>query len=227
MRTLSIDIGGTGIKAMILDEIGKPATDRAHKPTPQPGVPDAVLEVIDELAKGLGEFDRLSVGFPGVVREGVTKIAPHLDPSWSGFPLTQKLEERFGKPARVMNDAAIQGLGVIQGKGLEAVITLGTGLGCCIYVDGKPWQLELGHHPYKKGRPYEAFLSDEARKACGNKKWRKRVLRAVTVIEALLHYDVLYVGGGNARLLKPEEMPPNVRLVDNTAGILGGFRLWQ
>jgi polyphosphate glucokinase len=227
MRTLSIDIGGTGIKALILDDEGVPLTERARLETPQPAVPEAVLAVIDALALKLGPFDRVSLGFPGVVRAGVTLTAPHLDPSWAGFPLAQRLGERTGRPVRMLNDAAIQGLGVIEGKGLEAVITLGTGLGCCLYVDGAPWQLELGHHPYRKGGTYEDFLGQAARKAAGDRKWNKRVRRAIAQMEALFNYERLYVGGGNAKHLEREALPANVTVVDNSAGLLGGIRLWK
>jgi polyphosphate glucokinase len=227
MRTLCIDIGGTGIKAIVLDAAGAPVTEPARVPTPQPATPEAVLAAIDALAQALGDFDRLSVGFPGVVSEGVTKTAPHLDPSWSGFALGDHLSERTGgKPARVVNDAAIHGLGVIEGKGLEAVITLGTGLGCCLYVDGRPWQLELGHHPYRDGRAYEHFIGDEALKAVGAEKWNQEVRLAIATMEALFNYQRLYVGGGNARHLEREALPANVIVVDNIAGLLGGIRLW-
>lgn len=228
MRTLSIDIGGTGIKAIVLDTVGAPVSERVRLTTPQPAVPEAVLASIEALAKQLGEFDRVSIGFPGVVQEGIPRTAPHLHPSWSGFPLGRVVEERTGgKPVRVLNDAAIHGLGVIEGRGLEAVITLGTGLGCCLYVDGKPWQLELGHHPFRKGGDYEAFLSNAARKAAGNRKWNKRVRQAIEQMEALFNYRILYVGGGNARHLERDRLPPNVTVVDNNAGLLGGIRLWQ
>jgi polyphosphate glucokinase len=227
MRTLSIDIGGTGIKAIILDAAGVPISPRARVPTPQPATPEAVLATIDELSKQLGEYDRVSIGFPGVVSQGVTKTAPHLDPSWAGFPLARHMEEcSGGKPTRVLNDAAIQGLGVIEGRGHEAVITLGTGLGCCLYVDSKPWQLELGHHPYGKGRVYEDYLSNEARKTAGNRKWNKRVRKAIAQMDALFNYERLYIGGGNAKHLDRERLPANVTLVDNEAGLLGGIRLW-
>ncbi len=227
MRTLSIDVGGTGIKALILDAAGAPVTDRVRVETPQPAVPEAVLVVIDGLARQLGAFDRVSLGFPGVVHDGVTHTAPHLDPSWSGFPLARVLSERTGgKPARVLNDGAIHGLGVIEGKALEAVITLGTGLGCCLYVDGAPWQLELGHHPFRKGGTYEDFLGNAARKAAGNRKWNKRVRRAIAQMEALFNYRRLYVGGGNAKHLELSGLPANVTVVDNNAGLLGGIRLW-
>jgi polyphosphate glucokinase len=226
MRTLCIDIGGTGIKAIVLDAAGAPLTERARVETPRPATPEAVLATLDALGQRLGEFDRTSVGFPGVVRDGITWTAPHLDPSWAGFPLQRRLSAQSGKPARVLNDAVIHGLGVIESRGLEAVVTLGTGLGCCLYVDGHPWQLELGHHPYRKGRDYEAYLGNRARRAAGNAKWNRRVRRALDTMEALLNYRRLYLGGGNAKHLDREGLPENVTLIDNSAGLLGGIRLW-
>lgn len=228
MRTLSIDIGGTGIKAIVLDTEGAPVTERERIETPQPAIPEAVLQVIDSLTAKLGEFDRISIGFPGVVQEGVTKTAPHLDPSWAGFPLGKHMEERTGgKPVRVLNDAVIQGFGVIEGKGIELVITLGTGLGCCVYTDGRPVQLELGHHPYKKGKTYEDRLGNAARKAMGNRRWNKQVKKAILQMSALFNYQKLYIGGGNTKHLDREGLPENVVVVENTAGLLGGIRLWQ
>jgi polyphosphate glucokinase len=227
MQTLCIDIGGTGIKALVLDVDGKPVTDRARRETPRPAVPESVLLVIDELIATLGPFDRVSIGFPGVVHEGTTKTAPNLDPSWAAFPLGQTLEERTGKPVRVLNDAAIQGLGVIEGKGFEVAITLGTGLGCCLYLDGRPGHLELAHHPYKKGLTYEDVVGNAARKAAGNGKWSRRVHKAIAQMEALFNYDRLYIGGGNAKHLDREGLAANVTVVDNTAGLLGGIRLWR
>jgi polyphosphate glucokinase len=226
MRTLCIDIGGTGIKAILLDAAGAPLTERARVETPRSATPEVVLATLDALGQRLGEFDRMSVGFPGVVREGVTRTAPHLDPSWAGFPLESRLEARTGKPVRVLNDGEVQGLGVIERRGLEMVVTLGTGLGCCLYVDGHPWQIELGHHPYRKGREYEAYLGNRARRAAGNAKWNRRVRRALATIEAVFNYRRLYVGGGNAKHLEREGLPENVTVIDNSAGLLGGIRLW-
>jgi polyphosphate glucokinase len=228
MRTLSIDIGGTGIKAILLDGAGAPLTERARIATPHPGTPHAVLEVIDALAQKLGDFDRVSVGFPGVVHDGVIKTAPHLDPSWSGVPLRDELSKRTGgKPVRVVNDAVIHGLDVITGKGHEVTITLGTGLGCCLFAEGQPFQIELGHHPFEKGKTYEARIGDAALEAAGKKKWSRRVGRAIAQMEALLNYDRLFVGGGNSRHLDRAALPENVTIVDNEAGLLGGIRLWQ
>lgn len=228
MRTLSIDIGGTGIKGIVLDLDGAPVTERQREKTPQPAIPDAVLATIDAVVGRLGEFDRISIGFPGVVRDGVARTAPNLHPDWHGFPIAQTVSERLGgKPVRVLNDAAIQGLGVIEGRGVELVITLGTGLGCAVYTDGHPVHLELAHHPFKKGYTYEDLVGNAARKAAGKKKWNKRVRQAIAQMEALFNHRRLYIGGGNAKHLDREALPDNVTVVDNVAGLRGGIRLWQ
>jgi polyphosphate glucokinase len=229
MRTLCIDIGGSGIKAIVLDDRGNPITERARIDTPQPAVPDSVLAVIDELARAQGDFDRVSVGFPGVVIEGVTKTAPNLaNGEWSGYPLAQDIERRLRKPVRVCNDAGIQGLGAIEGKGVEMVITLGTGMGFGLYIDGRyvP-NIELGHHPFKKGKSYEDTIDNATRKKIGNKRWRKRVGDVIETLEPIFNYRKLYVGGGNARHLKTDGLPENVKVVDNVAGLLGGLKLWS
>ena len=131
-RTLAVDIGGSGIKVMVLDDEGKPQTERSRLETPQPPKPEPVLEAIASLASGQGEFDRVSVGFPGVVSGGFIKTAANLDPSWIDFDLQTTLKDRLGKPVRVANDADIQGLGAIAGTGVELVITLGTGFRFCL-----------------------------------------------------------------------------------------------
>lgn len=228
MRTLAIDIGGTGIKAICLDEAGEPVTERSRIETPHPATPDAVLRVLAELMQAQAPFDRISIGFPGVVKDGVTWTAPNLDPSWAGFPLVELIAERTGKPTRSANDAGIQGLGVIEGRGVEMLITLGTGMGCGLYIDGRyvP-NLELGHHPFKKGKTYEERVSNVERKRIGNSRWKKRVREVIDQLEPVFNYRVLYVGGGNARLLDSDELPASVRLVDNAAGLLGGIRLWE
>jgi polyphosphate glucokinase len=228
MRTLCIDIGGSGIKAMVLDAEGRPLTERVRLETPQPAVPDAVLSAISEIVKTQGEFDRVSVGFPGVVIDGVAKTAPNLDPAWAGVPIAEEVARRTGKPVRVANDAGIQGLAVIEGRGLEMVLTFGTGMGCGLYIDGRyvP-NLELAHHPFKKGQTYEDRVGEPARKEIGNKRWNKRVREVIAQVEPIFNYRKLYVGGGNAKRVDAEGLPANVAIVDNTAGILGGIKLWS
>ena len=228
MRTLCIDIGGSGIKAIVVDAEGAAQNERRRLETPQPAVPEAVLGVIDELLRGQSEFDRLSVGFPGVVMDGVIKTAPNLDPSWVDFPLAKMLEKRTDKPVRAANDAGIQGLGVIEGQGVEMVLTLGTGMGCGLYVDGRyvP-NLELAHHPFKSGRSYEDRVDNAARKKLGNKRWNARVREVIAQVEPIFNYRKLYLGGGNAKYVKKDKLPANVTLVANVAGLLGGIKLWS
>ena len=200
MKTLSIDIGGTGTKAIILDETGSPVTERGRLPTPQPATPKAILGVIDQLAKGQGRFDRVSVGFPGVIRHGVVFTAPNLDPSWGGFNLVAGLTRLLKKPVRAANDADVQGFGAIKGRDIELVITLGTGFGSALFVNGKlvP-NLEMGHHPFRSGKTYEEQLGDKALKKMGTKKWNKRLLKAIETLDRVLNFDHLFIGGGNSK----------------------------
>jgi polyphosphate glucokinase len=226
-RTLTIDIGGTGVKAIVLDEKGVPVTERARVETPQPATPDAVIKAVLEVVAKQGEYDRVSVGFPGVVRNGKTETAANLDKKWVGFDLAKALYKKLGKPVRVCNDADVQGFGAIEGHGVELVITLGTGLGSALFINGDlvP-NLEMGHHPFRRGKTYEEMLGKKALDKVGKKKWNKRLERAISQLEALFNYDHLYIGGGNAKKIK-FKLPPNVRTVENLAGLLGGIALWR
>ena len=225
--TLAVDIGGSGIKVMVLDESSHPRTERARVSTPQPAKPDAVLAAIAELSKNQGDFNRVSVGFPGVVRGGVTKTAVNLDPDWVEFDLATALSKCLNKPVRVANDADIQGLGAISGQGVELVITLGTGFGSALFVDGKlvP-NLEVGHHPFRHGETYEEQLSRAALDKVGKKRWNRRLEKAIASLQRLFNYDYLYIGGGNATKVNLDLMP-NIKIVPNVAGLLGGVSLWN
>lgn len=226
-RTLAIDIGGSGLKIMILDPDGRPLTDRIRKPTPEVPLPDAVIDILHRMTKDVGEFDRVSVGFPGVVVEGEVRTAVNLHEDWVGVNIAQELEERTGKPTRAANDADIQGLGVIEGKGVELVLTLGTGMGSALFAGGRlvP-NLELGHHPFHKSKTYEDVLGAAALKEKGEDKWNKRLSEAIRVLEHIFNYRVLYLGGGNARKID-FQLPANVHTVPNVAGLLGGIALWR
>jgi polyphosphate glucokinase len=226
-RTLCIDIGGTGLKALVVDERGAAVTDRARVPTPRPATPRALLTAIEKLVVPLGAFDRISAGFPGVVVDGVTRSAPNLHPSWSDFPLARTLAKRLKKPARALNDAGMQGYGVVRGKDLEMVLTLGTGLGCALFYRGVyvP-NLELAHHPFRKHKTYEDYVGMRALEAVGKKKWNKRVARALEQIEPIWNPQRIYLGGGNAKHLTLT-LPPHIRITANVAGLLGGIALWR
>lgn len=224
--TLAVDIGGTGIKAEKLDARGVPVTERQRIPTPKNPTPKKVLKIIEQLAAAAGEFDRISVGFPGVVKRGMVYRAPNLGESWSSFNLQKGLEKRLGKPARVANDADVQGLGCIRGKGLELVITLGTGFGSVVFIDGQRIHMELGHHPFHKGKTYEDELGKRALVKKGRKKWNKLLQEAIDDLQQTFNYDRLYIGGGNARDITIK-LPANVKVVSNVEGLLGGIKLWE
>lgn len=224
--TLAIDIGGTGLKAMLLDPKGKPIGERLRVPTPVPAKPPAVLDALDALQAQLPGYDRVSIGFPGVVKRGVTYIAVNLDPEWALFHLERAIEQRWKRPARVANDASVQGYGAIKGRGVEMIITLGTGMGSALFTDGKLCPgLELGHHPWRK-KTYEQYLGLRGLKRYGKKHWNKLLQEAIAQTSHTFNWDHLYLGGGNARKVD-FTLPENVRIVSNDDGLFGGVALWR
>ena len=226
--TLTLDIGGTGLKAGLLNEGGEMLGERARVETPHPSPPGVIVPALVGLAHCLGTFDRISVGFPGVVKEGVVVTAPNLGtPEWAGFDLAATLEDRLGRPVRLMNDATVQGLGVIAGKGLECVITLGTGFGFALYNNGRlAPHLELSQHIVRGDKTYDEYVGVEALRKVGKKRWRKRVQRVLDQLRVLVNFDRLYIGGGDAKVID-FELPADVQIVSNAAGITGGVRLWD
>jgi polyphosphate glucokinase len=226
-KTLAIDIGGTGIKAELLNPDGKPASERVRLLTPNPATPAALLKILDNLKTQLGVFDRVSVGFPGVVKNGTTLTAHNLHPEWVGFELQRVLEKRWRKPVRVANDAAVQGFGAIHGKGVELVITLGTGFGSSLFIDGTLVPgLELAHHPWRKDKTYEDDLGKRGFEKHGRRKWNTLLEKAIPQLEALFNYDHLFIGGGNAVNIR-FRLPEHVTRVSNYDGLLGGVALWD
>lgn len=212
---------------MVLNPAGEPLNEKVRIKTPRPAYPAAVLETIVQVAAQQPEFDRISIGFPGVVEFGVVRTAPNLDGDWSHVPLAAEVEKLIGKPCRAANDADVQGYGAIEGRGVEMVLTLGTGMGSAVFTNGHlAPNLELGHHPFSRKKTYEEMLCQEARKRIGRKKWNKRVERAVNLILPIWNPRRLYLGGGNAEKLI-FDLPEQVRIVSNDAGILGGIQLWE
>ena len=225
-RTLCVDIGGSRTKAIVVDERGQPVTERVRLDTPRPALPEAVLGVIAQLAGQSGKFDRVAVGFPGVVQGGIVKTAPNLDPAWCGFNLDQALEAILKKPVRAANDAAVQGLGAISGKGLEMVITLGTGVGCALYNHGRlAVGLEMAHHPFRKGKTYEECLGNATLLDNGKRKWNRHLEEAIGNWERLVNYDRLFLGGGNTEFIT-FDLPANVIVSSNQEGLYGGLGLY-
>ena len=225
LRTLAVDIGGSGIKVMVLDTAGNPLSDRQRLKTPHPAKPKDVIDTILTLAKQQ-EFDRVSVGFPGVVQHGIIKTAVNLDSDWLQYDLATGLTQLLSKPVKVANDADIQGFGAISGTGVELVLTLGTGFGSALFVEGKlvP-NLEMGHHPFRKGETYEEQLGRAALEKEGKKKWNNRLAKAIANLDRLFNYDFLYIGGGETKNIN-FDLPSNAKIIPNVSGLIGGIKLW-
>ena len=239
--TLAIDVGGTGLKASVLDATGAMVADRVRIETTYPCPPSKLVADLVQLVAPLPPYDRVALGFPGMVREGHVLTAPHfstasgpgspIDPSlvaqWKDFPLAAALEERFGKPTKVANDADLQGAASVQGNGLEFVITLGTGFGTGLFYGGSLLpHMEFAHYVFRKGETYNQQLGDAARKSIGSERWNRRVHRAIEGFRGLMFFNHCYVGGGNAKHLEGD-LPDDVTKIDNTAGILGGIKLFE
>ena len=243
--TLSIDVGGTGLKANVLGLGGSLVADRVKIPTTYPMPPARMVEKLAGLAAKLPEADRISCGWPGMVRGGRVLSAPHfitvkgpgsavdpdLEKAWSHFDMSAALSQAIGKPCRVANDADMQGAAVVRGHGFEAVITLGTGFGTAFFMDGRllPHQ-EFSHVEFRKGESFNEQLGEAARKKVGDKKWNKRVREAIAYLDAMFFFDHLYIGGGNSPRVDRRDLGPvleRITVVDNSAGILGGIKLWE
>ncbi|MGA7887216.1 MAG: ROK family protein, partial [Acidobacteriaceae bacterium] len=218
--TLAVDIGGTGLKMLCLDHDGKPMTERLRMRTPNPATPVRLLLALDKMRAQMPAFDRVSVGYPGVIKQGVVMTAVNLNPKWVGYPLQAALQKRWKKPVRVANDAAVQGLGAVSGRGIELILTLGTGMGSCLFADGHMCPLELGHHPWRK-KTYEDYLGMRGLKKYGKKKWNKLLELAIAQTAATFNWDHLYLGGGNTKYIRMKARP-EVTIVSNLDGLLGG-----
>ena len=226
--TLAVDVGGSGLKASVLDERGAMMAKRVRIDTPHPCTPKRLVDAIAHLVAPLPAWHRISGGFPGLIPHGRVRPAPTLDSrAFAGFDLAGALTKRLGAPCRAVNDADMQGLAVIKGRGVELVCTLGTGFGTALFHDGVlQLHLDLGHFPFHKGKTFDQALGDKNRKNIGNKRWARLLERALLPLRAVVGFDRLYLGGGNARRID-FKLPRDVVVVDNDAGILGGVRLWD
>lgn len=226
---LAVDVGGTGLKCAVIDDEGAMLTERARVDTPHPCPPDVLLDAYAEMAKPFPAFDRIAIGFPGVVRDGRVLTAPNLGTEdWAGFNLVNAMSKRLGgHPARMINDAEMQGLAIVDGKGLELVMTLGTGVGTALFRRGVLMpHMELAHHPIHDDETYDEYLGNAAREDKGKHHWNHRVEKAIGLLYTLLHYDRLYLGGGNAKHIDVK-LPDNVSVASNDAGLKGGAVLWK
>ncbi|MGC5290046.1 ROK family protein [Micromonospora sp. DT231] len=245
VTTLAIDCGGGGIKASVLDEAGTMRARPLRVPTPYPLPPSLFVRTLLDLGGRLPAADRLTVGVPGMIRHGVVVTTPHyvtrsgprgrVDPDlvaeWSGWDARGALADAFGVPALVLNDAEVHGAGVVAGTGCELVLTLGTGLGSALYDGGvlAP-HLELSHAPVRWGTTYDTYVGEPERRRLGDAFWSRRIRQVVDGLRPVFRWDRLYLGGGNSRLIRPEQlarMGDDVVVVPNTAGIVGGVRAWE
>ena len=243
--TLAVDCGGGGIKASVLDAAGTMHAPAVRVPTPYPLPPERLVATIVEIAAGLPRAIRATVGMPGMIRHGVviatphyvtrsgprSRVEPELVESWAGHDIASALAAALGYPVLVLNDAEVHGAGVVSGSGLELVLTLGTGLGSALFDGGAlAPHLELSHAPVRRGTTYDAYLGEHQRQLLGDGAWSRRVRRAVDGLRPVVHWDRLYVGGGNSRRIRPAVLAvlgDDVVIVPNSAGIVGGVRAWE
>src|ERR1700730_11519444 len=228
-RTLAIDMGGRGTKGVLLDDDGNMVGQRHRVPTPaKPVAPADLLRAINEAAAPLGAFDRVSVGFPGYVRDGRVLTAANLgSDAVAGLALQTTPAPPCGNAVRVLNDADVQGFGAVEGHGLEMMLTLGTGAGTALFRDGEIMpHLEFGHHPVSGGKTYDEYIGNTAREKKGKKAWNKRVAKVIGILREVVRFDPPYIGGGHAKDIT-FTLPPDVTIVPNTDGLTGGIRLWQ
>ena len=227
-KILSIDIGGSRIKATILDIEGNMLRDYVRINTPLSAEPEHIMQAIVELTRSFQPYTKVSVGFPGYVRNGIVHTAPNLSTEkWRGIDLSSKLSEILKRPVRVLNDADMQGLGIAKGKGLEMVVTLGTGFGTALLVDGNLLpHLEIAHHPVSKERDYDQYIGEKALEEVGIERWNKRIKKVIDILKTVINYDHLYISGGNSKKIT-FQTDDNITLVSNIDGIKGGAKLWQ
>jgi polyphosphate glucokinase len=215
--------------------------DPVSTPTTYPIAPRDFVLLLCRLVQPLTGFDRIAVGFPGMVRHGEVLTAPHfvtvggpgtptrsdLAQEWSGFALADSLCEALNRPVTMANDAELHGAAVIAGVGVELVVTLGTGVGTGLFADGHLCpHLELAHHELRQGETYNQRLGEAARRRVGIEEWNRRVQVALAVLYDLIRYDHLWIGGGNAMHLTVD-LGSSATVVDPAAALLGGAKLWD
>jgi polyphosphate glucokinase len=215
MNILAIDVGGTHVKVL--------ATGQAEerKVVSGPTMTAAAMVGAVKALTADWTFEVVSMGYPGpVVHDKPFKEPANLGAGWVGFDFAAA----FGRPTKIINDAAMQALGSYDG-GRMLFLGLGTGLGSAMVVDGVVQPMELAHLPFAKNRTYEQVVGLAALRKLGKKKWRKKVAAVLAELSAALEPDYVILGGGNAKLVK--DLPANVRLGENANAFAGGFRLWE
>lgn len=215
MKILVIDVGGTHVKIVATGH------QTPVKILSGPQMTPAKMAAAVQKAAAAWKYDAVSIGYPGAVVHGHPFAEPHnLGHGWLGFDF----KKAFGRPVKIINDAAMQAIGSYKG-GRMLFLGLGTGLGSAMIVDGVIEPMELAHLPYKKNRTYEEYLGLAGLKRFGKKKWLRNVADVVSKFKSALQVDYIVLGGGNARLIK--KLPPGARHGDNLNAFRGGFRLWK
>lgn len=227
-RILCIDVGGSGLKAAVISPSGKYLVKRTRIKTPKQRKPRQIVTVLADMAALLGGFDAVTIGFPGMIRNGKVMTAPAFGTKdWKGFALAAAMQKKFGKPVKLLNDADVQGLAVIEGKGLELVCTLGTGFGTAWFRDGELMpHMDLAHLVAHKKDDFDIYIGDQTRREIGARRWNRRVKKLIEVLQIVFAYDHLYLGGGNSRWVN-FKLPGNVSIVSNDAGMEGGAFAWS
>ena len=223
-RTLAIDVGGSSVKCALLDARVRMASEQLREETPARFTPAQLLALIERMAAQMPQYDRVAVGIPGIVhRDVVYSLPASRSRAFKRFELGARLSDLLGARVRVTNDAAMHGLAAIRGEGVEMVITLGTGLGTALFIDG----VLSAHYQTlpDQDEPFSPY-GDAALAKIGLRRWEKRVRDLFDQLRGITNFDRLYVGGGNAEFLRGE-MPSRVKRIDSAAGILGGYRLWE
>jgi polyphosphate glucokinase len=211
---LSVDVGGSHVKVLATGE-----RESRRAPSGSSLRPKQMVAAALELAEGW-DFALVSVGVPAPVHHGRVLTEPfNLGKGWVGFDYAAA----FGKPTKVINDAAMQALGSYEG-GSMLFLGLGTGLGSALIVEGRLEPMEIAHLPFKR-RTFEDYLGEPARASFGRRRWERYVGEAVEQLAAALEPDYVVLGGGNASRLR--HLPPNSRLGSNDHAFTGGFRVWQ
>ncbi|MCZ4243810.1 ROK family protein [Pedobacter punctiformis] len=226
---LSIDIGGTSIKTVLLDENGNMLSEYMKSKTPDGATPKDIVTGIEDLIKPIPlTYDRVSIGFPGYVKNGIVKTAPNLAKGkWEDVDLAQRVANTLNKPVRLVNDADQQGLGIVEGKGFEIVFTVGTGFGTALLFDGELLpHLELAHFPINKEEDYDDYIGNKTFEKIGTERWNKRLKKVIEIYKTVFNYDALYIGGGNSKQID-FKLENNIKIVTNRDGIKGGAKLWK
>ncbi len=227
-RILCIDVGGTGLKAAVISPRGKYLVKRVRVKTPKRRKPKNIVKLLTEMVAPLGKFDCVNIGFPGMVKNGKVISAPHFGTQdWKGFALASVMQQKLGKPVKLLNDADVQGLAAIQGTGLELVCTLGTGFGTAWFRDGALMpHMDLAHLVMRSKDDFDIAVGDKTRRKIGDRRWNKRIKKLIAILETVFSYDHLYLGGGNSRCIN-FKLPRNVTIVSNDAGMEGGAFAWK